>query len=185
MTFKGAPLESKNQAWETPPDLVQWIENKFNVKFTLDAAGSWENRKAPFVITKEMNALEHEWITPQLNCEENHVWLNPPFGHGGKLQRQFIEKAISEVAIGNAASVYALIPARTDTRLFHDLVLTHASAVFFLKGRCKFGYDGDYKTCAPFPSMLVVFESRSRKPLESLLRKCFTLTIPSEARQFS
>lgn len=183
MTFKGAPLESKNQAWETPPELVKWIENKFDVKFTLDAAGSWENRKAPMVITKEMNALVHEWML--IDVEENNVWLNPPFGHGGKLQRQFIEKAVSEVAIGNAASVYALIPARTDTKLFHDLVLPYASAVFFLKGRCKFGYNGDYNTCAPFPSMLVVFESRSRKPLESLLRKCFTLTIPPEVRRFN
>ncbi len=183
MTFKGAPLESKNQAWETPPELVKWIENKFDVKFTLDAAGSWENRKAPMVITKEMNALVHEWTL--IDVEENNVWLNPPFGHGGKLQRQFIEKAVSEVAIGNAESVYALIPARTDTKLFHDLVLPYASAVFFLKGRCKFGYNGNYDAGAPFPSMLVVFESRSRKPLESLLRKCFTLTIPPEARRFN
>jgi len=184
MSYKGAPLESKNQAWETPPELIKWIENKFDVKFTLDAAGSLENKKARFVITKDMNALEHDWMTGHGDGTD-HVWLNPPFGHGGKLQRQFIEKAVSETAIGNCASVYALIPARTDTKLFHDLVLTHASAVFFLKGRVKFGYDGDYNTCAPFPSMLVVFESRSRKPLESLLRKCFTLTIPPEMRQFS
>jgi len=181
MTYKGAPHSSKNQSWETPPKLVKWIENKFNVRFTLDAAGTEANKKAHYVITESMNALKLDWDT---GLVEDVVWLNPPFGHGGKLQKQFIEKAICEVDKNNCSSVYALIPARTDTKLFHDWILPRASAVFFLKGRVKFGYEGNYTTCAAFPSMLVVFESYPKKPLESLLRKCFALTIPVEQRRF-
>jgi site-specific DNA-methyltransferase (adenine-specific) len=49
-----------------------------------------------------------------------------------------------------------LIPARTDTRWFHELVLPFASEIRFIKGRLKFG---DAKNSAPFPSMLVVYRN--------------------------
>ena len=48
-----------------------------------------------------------------------------------------------------------LIPARTDTKYFHDYILNR-SEVRFLKGRLKFG---DSKKSAPFPSMVVVFRA--------------------------
>jgi len=47
-----------------------------------------------------------------------------------------------------------LIPARTDTRWFHSLVLPNAKEIRFLRGRLKFG-GAPYN--APFPSMVVVF----------------------------
>lgn len=49
-----------------------------------------------------------------------------------------------------------LIPARTDTKWFHDLVLPNAREIRFLKGRLKFG---GATFNAPFPSMIVVFEN--------------------------
>lgn len=51
-----------------------------------------------------------------------------------------------------------LIPARTDTRWFHNIVLPHAKEIRFLRGRLKFG---DAKNSAPFPSMVVIFERPS------------------------
>ena len=48
-----------------------------------------------------------------------------------------------------------LIPARTDTRWFHDIVLPKAKEIRFIKGRLKFG---DAVNSAPFPSMIVVFK---------------------------
>jgi hypothetical protein len=47
-----------------------------------------------------------------------------------------------------------LIPARTDTRWFHEICLPMATEIRFLKGRLKFG---GATTPAPFPSMVVVF----------------------------
>ena len=47
-----------------------------------------------------------------------------------------------------------LIPARTDTKWFHEIVLPHAQEIRFLRGRLKFG---GMKNSAPFPSMLVIF----------------------------
>lgn len=47
-----------------------------------------------------------------------------------------------------------LIPARTDTRWFHDWIYGKAE-IRFIKGRLKFG---DSRQSAPFPSMVVVFK---------------------------
>lgn len=47
-----------------------------------------------------------------------------------------------------------LIPARTDTRYFHDFIYNKAKDIRFVKGRLKFG---GAKDNAPFPSMVVVF----------------------------
>lgn len=49
-----------------------------------------------------------------------------------------------------------LIPARTDTRAFHDYIY-HQAEIRFIRGRIKFG---DAKASAPFPSMLVIFSPK-------------------------
>lgn len=51
-----------------------------------------------------------------------------------------------------------LLPARTDTRWFHDYIYGKAE-VRFIRGRLKFG---DRKNSAPFPSMVVIFGERER-----------------------
>ena len=48
-----------------------------------------------------------------------------------------------------------LVPARTDTRWWHDYINGNPDAqVRFLRGRLKFG---DSKNSAPFPSAIVIF----------------------------
>jgi hypothetical protein len=74
------------------------------------------------------------------------VFINPPY----RKIAPWLERAHeAEVAV-------FLIPARTDTRWFHSIVLPHAKEIRFIKGRLKFG---GAKTGAPFPSMIVVFEN--------------------------
>ena len=51
-----------------------------------------------------------------------------------------------------------LIPARTDTRAFHDYIYGKAE-IRFIKGRLKYGGIG----VAPFPSMIVIFKDRCEK----------------------
>jgi len=63
-----------------------------------------------------------------------------------------------------AETAVYLVPARTDTKWFHELVLPHASEIRFIKGRLKFG---DAVNSAPFPSMLVIYQ-RNRKPLPAV-----------------
>lgn len=53
-----------------------------------------------------------------------------------------------------------LIPARTDTIMFHDYILGKAE-IRFIKGRVNFEVDGHKsKDPAPFPSMIVVFNGK-------------------------
>ena len=48
-----------------------------------------------------------------------------------------------------------LIPARTDTKYFHDFIW-NKSEIRFVKGRLKFG---ESKNSAPFPSMVVIYKN--------------------------
>lgn len=80
------------------------------------------------------------------------VWCNPPYGREiGK----WVEKAYKESLEG--ATVVLLLPARTDTKWFHDYIYGKAE-IRFVRGRLKFG---DGKNSAPFPSMVVVFRGEN------------------------
>lgn len=77
--------------------------------------------------------------------------MNPPYGREvGK----WVKKAHEEAQKG--ATVVALLPARTDTRWFHDYIYGNHE-VRFIRGRIKF--EGSQWN-APFPSMIVVFRPR-------------------------
>lgn len=77
------------------------------------------------------------------------VFCNPPYGREiGKWIRKCSEEAQKPGTI-----VVALLPARTDTRWFHEYI-KDKTEVEFIKGRLKFGAS---KNSAPFPSMIVKF----------------------------
>lgn len=73
--------------------------------------------------------------------------MNPPYGREIK---DWMKKAYESSQQG--ATVVCLVPARTDTKWWHD----HATRgeIHYLKGRLKFGGS---KNSAPFPSVVVVF----------------------------
>lgn len=77
------------------------------------------------------------------------VFCNPPYG---RELPKWIKKCHDEAR--NGALVVMLIPARTDTKAFHEFIY-HKAEIRFIKGRIKFG---DAKASAPFPSMIVVFK---------------------------
>lgn len=77
------------------------------------------------------------------------VFCNPPYGREiGKWVRKAYEEGHKENTV-----VVLLIPARTDTKYFHDYI-NHRAEIRFVPGRLKFG---DSKNSAPFPSMVVIF----------------------------
>ena len=80
--------------------------------------------------------------------------MNPPYGRGIK---EWIKKAYEE-SRKEDTTVVMLIPARTDTRYWHDYVMK-ANDLYFVKGRLKFG---NGENSAPFPSAVVVFENTPR-----------------------
>ena len=107
-------------------------------RFTLDAAASPANAKCPNYFTLENSGLDASWAFQS-------VWCNPPYGRGIK---DWVLKASQHYD-----EVVMLLPARVDTKWFHEIVLPNAD-VEFIKGRLKFGGG---QSPAPFPSMIVRF----------------------------
>lgn len=64
-------------------------------------------------------------------------------------------------AIYRFATVVMLLPARTDTKWFHDWCLPYGK-IEFLRGRLKFG---GCNNSAPFPSMIVIFKADTKEVL--------------------
>ena len=87
--------------------------------------------------------------------------MNPPYGRQiGKWVKKCYEESRKPDTL-----VVLLIPARTDTRYFHDYIFGKAE-VRFIKGRLTFWdmdskkyLKGDFKsmTPAPFPSAIIIF----------------------------
>ena len=78
------------------------------------------------------------------------MFCNPPYGR--EIGR-WVEKCYREAQRG--ALVVALIPARTDTRYFHEFIWKKAKEIRFLRGRLHFN---ESKQAAPFPSMIVIWK---------------------------
>lgn len=135
MITKGM-LTSNKDDWETPQDLFDKLNALYG--FTLDACASPENAKCKKYYTKEQNSLVQDW-------NHDRVWCNPPYG---REIAKFVMKATLSTSL-----VVMLLPARTDTRYFHEYIYGKQT-IYFLKGRLKFS---NSKTPAPFPSMIVVF----------------------------
>lgn len=130
-------FSSKTDQWSTPHDFFEKLNAEFG--FDLDVCATPDNAKCPRYFTKLDDGLAQEWC--------GKVWMNPPYGREiGK----WVEKA-KESARGGA-TVVCLVPARTDTRWWHEHAMR--GEIRFVRGRLKFG---DAKFNAPFPCAVVVF----------------------------
>jgi len=78
--------------------------------------------------------------------------MNPPYGR--EIIR-WMKKAHESAQDG--ATVVCLVPARTDTKWWHEYAAPHE--VRFIRGRLKFG---DAKNSAPFPSAVVVMRGGAK-----------------------
>lgn len=130
-----APLfGSASDRWETPRAVYAALDSEFRFDFDpcpLDGDG---DGLAP---------LFTKW-------RGRRVFCNPPYGPGiGEWLKRGLEASIAVF----------LLPARTDTRWFHDIVIPHATEIRFCRGRLKFG---DSKNSAPFPSMVVIFQGKAK-----------------------
>ena len=144
-----------SDVWLTPPDILEKLG-----RFDLDPCACsdprpWETASVHY--TREDNGLMKPW--------HGRVWMNPPYGRAiGK----WIKKAYEASHLNwqhTGATVVCLIPARTDTRWWHDYCVK--GEITFIKGRLKFvnrafpswKADGSHKISpAPFPSAIVVFK---------------------------
>ena len=138
-----ACLSSKTDNWATPQDFFDNLNEEFH--FTLDPCANEENHKCDLFFTKEQDGLTKDW-------GGHVVFCNPPCG---KEIAGWVRYSYEQSQKQNT-TVVMLIPARTDTRYFHDYIYGKAE-IRFIKGRLKFG---DATTAAPFPSMVVIYRKK-------------------------
>lgn len=141
--FNSGMRSSESSEWETPRVLFENLNAEFG--FTLDVCATPGNAKCAKYFTKETDGLTQDWAP-------NVCWMNPEYGRRITL---WMAKAKAEWDAG--ATVVCLVPARTDTKWWHEFVIQTGAEVRFLKGRVKF-VRADGKTGpAPFPSAIVVY----------------------------
>ena len=136
-------FSSASDEWATPQDFFDKLDEEF--RFTLDPCADSENHKCDKYFTKAQNGLIQDWGTERVYC-------NPPYGRG---IGEWVAKCSRHKGL-----VVMLIPARTDTKWFHEYVYQKPNVeIRFIKGRLRFGNSSN---SAPFPSMVIVFNKENK-----------------------
>lgn len=131
----------RNGVWVTPWEFFCPLQKEFGLN--IDVAASADNSKCERFYDEKADGLKQDWTGER-------VWCNPPYG------RKFIYQWIKKCATSNAAVVVALLPARTDTRWFHDFVLGKAE-IRWIKGRIKFS---GMKGAGKFPALVAIWKGQ-------------------------
>ena len=133
---------SNSNEWATPQAFFNELNSEFH--FTLDPCATPDNAKCKRYYTEQDNGLIKSW-------DNEIVFCNPPYGRAIK---DWVKKA-TEIKNG---IVVMLIPARTDTKYFHDYIYQKPNiTIRFIKGRLHFN---ESKNSAPFPSMVVIINNK-------------------------
>lgn len=130
-------FSSNSDEWATPQALFDELDAEFH--FNLDPCATPENAKCKMYFTKEDDGLSKNW--------ECTVFCNPPYG---REVSAWVKKC--DDAAKHGSLVVMLLPARIDTKYFHEYIYKKHE-VRFLKGRLHLN---ESKQGAPFPSMIVV-----------------------------
>lgn len=138
-------FSSKTDEWATPHEFFNSLNDEFH--FTVDVCATEENAKCRKYYTRQDDGLAQDW-------SGEVVWCNPPYG---REMPNWIKKCAEHAEAGGVAVM--LIPARTDTKAFHEYIYGNAE-IRFVRGRLKFG---NAKNTAPFPSMVVIFDGGSKE----------------------
>jgi phage N-6-adenine-methyltransferase len=145
-----AQTSSACPTWATPQATFDALDKEFG--FVLDAAALSSSAKCRAWygpdqrVKRRRNAFDHDWALEAKRLG-GAVWLNPPYGKDiGDWMERAAHTGLSVVTV-------CLVPARTDTKWFHQHVYNKAE-VRFVKGRLRFG---DAPHPAPFPSLVCVY----------------------------
>lgn len=139
MSINAGMFSSNTDLWETPQDFFDKLDAEFH--FDLDVCAIPENAKCVNYYTPEQDGLLQAW--------KGVCWCNPPYG---RKVGNWVKKAAESATAG--AVVVMLLPARTDTKWFHQYIYGKTE-IRFVPGRLKFG---KAKHNAPFPCMIVIFK---------------------------
>ena len=140
-----ALFTSDSNEWYTPEYIIKELEKRYG-KFDLDPCATKESAKALNYYTKEDDGLSKKW--------NGNVFVNPPYG---REISKWVEKSYIESR--DNTQIIMLIPARTDTKYWHNYIFKYANEILFIKGRIKFETIKGKGESAPFPSAIIVFNT--------------------------
>ena len=143
MPINQGMMSSNTDMWATPQDFFNKLNAEFN--FQCDVCAVDDNAKCDKYYSPEEDGLQQEW--------QGVCWMNPPYG---RVIGEWVKKAYESSL--NGATVVCLLPARTDTKWWHEYCMK--GEIRLVKGRLKFG---DGKNSAPFPSAVVIFGSKAKQ----------------------
>ena len=96
-----------------------------------------------FKFHSDINEFEQIYKKKKLYC-------NPPFSKMNQIPKWI------ETQLKNKCDILLLIPARTDTKYFHEL-LKMKPMIYFIRGRLHYNDQGT----APFPSIIMMFSNKT------------------------
>jgi len=135
-----ALFSSDRHDWETPAELFNELNAEFG--FEIDVCAMAENTKCSHFFSPEQDGLKQSW--------RGTCWMNSPYGSA---LPQWMAKAYTASLEG--ATVVCLVPARTDTRWWHDFAMR--GEIRLIRGRVRFG---QAPSGAPFPSAIIIFRPK-------------------------
>ena len=135
-------FKSKSEEYETPNEIFKPLQEEFGL--VLDVCANDKNHKCEIYLTKEMDALTHDW--------EYNFWMNPPFGRNLK---KWIQKAYEE-SVKHKVNGVLILPVRSNTHWWHKYIIDTKAEVRFLKGETKFV---GHKRGLWLPFAIVIFKS--------------------------
>ena len=125
--------------WLTPPEIIHALG-----KFDLDPCAP-VNRPWPMAAnhyTIEDNGLQQPWF--------GRVWCNPPYDSN---MAAFVRRCVEH------RNATLLTFARTETKVFQELIFPNAAAMLFIAGRLRFYHStGEQAGTAGAPSVLIAFD---------------------------
>lgn len=129
LRYRDGDHEAQRQL--TPAYVLEPVRAALGGTIDLDPCTEPDNPTgAEMLWTVDDDGLRFDWFDAEWRPS---VFVNPPYS---KAREPWVQKCISAGALGQ--KVVLLIPAHTDTRIWHKAMET-ASAVCFIKGRVKFG----------------------------------------------
>jgi len=142
-------VRGASDEWLTPPEIISAL-GPFDLDPCAPVVRPWPTAARHFTVADD--GLSREW--------DGFVWCNPPFGP--EAGRWLDRLAMYGCGI-------ALVPARTETRWFHEHVWPWATGVLFLRRRPHFHYvDGSRaKGNSGAPICLVAYGYQALERLKS------------------
>jgi hypothetical protein len=131
----------------TPPFFIQAVEHSFG-RIAFDPCWHPASAVRPLAyldVRRGDDGLRDAW-------RGRLVFVNPPWSK----QKLWVERAHHQWSKGNVKTVVCLVPAKTDTKLFHR-VLSQDADVYFIEGRPHFFKEDGTSEATMVSAMVVMF----------------------------